>query len=58
MHRTELADYLARAADFQPSRDAIDEVVLAAPFDEPDADPLLSVDVDHYLYGAARRSRR
>jgi hypothetical protein len=33
-------------------------VLLAAPFDDPEPDPELSTNVDHYLYGAARRSRR
>ena len=56
--REALAEYLARAGDLQPAPDAIDEVLLAAPFDDPDPDPELALNVDHYLYGAARRARR
>jgi hypothetical protein len=33
-------------------------VLLAEPFVDPAPDPALSVDVDHHLYGAARRSRK
>jgi hypothetical protein len=33
-------------------------VLLGEPFEDPDPDPHLSKDVDHYLYGALRRSRR
>jgi hypothetical protein len=56
--REALADYLVRSGGVQPSPEAIDDVLLAAPFDDPDPDPELSVNVDHYLYGAARRTRR
>ena len=56
--REALAEYLARAGSVRPSAEAIDEVLLAAPFDDPDPDPALSSDVDHYLYAAPRRSRR
>jgi hypothetical protein len=42
----------------QPAPGAIDDVLLAEPFDDPAADPGLSVEVDHYLYGAARRTAR
>jgi hypothetical protein len=56
--REALTDYLARSGEVQSSPEAIDEVLLAAPFDDPHLDPELSVNVDHYLYGAARRSRR
>jgi hypothetical protein len=56
--REAVRDYLARSGGVEASPDAIDEVLLADPFVDPDPDPALSVDVDHYLYGAARRSRR
>jgi hypothetical protein len=56
--REALAEYLARSGNTQPAPDAIRGVLLAAPFDDPRPDPGLSVDVDHYLYGAPRRSRR
>jgi hypothetical protein len=56
--RDALREYLERSGEVQPAPEAIDEVLLAEPFDDPDPDPKLSVDVDHYLYGAARRSRR
>ena len=53
-----LAEYLARSGSAQPAPDTLKEVLLAEPFDDPTPDPALSVDVDHYLYGVARRSRR
>ena len=56
--REALAEYLARSGAVQPSHEAIDEVLLATPFEDPDPDPLLSLNIDHYLYGAARRARR
>jgi hypothetical protein len=56
--REALGEYLARTGSVQPSPDAIDEVLLAEPFDDPRPDPQLATNVDHYLYGAARRSRR
>jgi len=56
--REALGEYLVRAGGVQPSPEAIDEVLLADPFDDPEPDPELSLNVDHYLYGAARRSRR
>ncbi|MBI2017241.1 MAG: hypothetical protein HYS77_17160 [Candidatus Rokubacteria bacterium] len=56
--REALGDYLARSGSVQPSAEAIDEVLLAEPFDDPDPDPELSSNVDHYLYGAPRRPRR
>jgi hypothetical protein len=56
--REALAEYLARTGGVQPSAEAVDDVLLAAPFDDPEPDPELSTSVDHYLYGAARRSRR
>ena len=56
--REALAEYLARSGNAQPAPDAIKEVLLAEPFDDPTPDRALSVDVDYYLYGAPRRSRR
>ncbi len=56
--REALADYLARSGSVQPSPEAINDVLLAEPFDDPEPDPELSLNVDHYLYGSARRSRR
>lgn len=55
--REALAEYLARSGSVKPADDAVDGVLLAEPFDDPTPDPHLSVDVDHYLYGAPRRSR-
>jgi hypothetical protein len=56
--REALREYLARSGSAQPSANAIDEVLLSEPFDDPDPDPALSINVDQYLYGAPRRSRR
>lgn len=56
--REALGEYLARTGSVRPSPEAIDEVLLAEPFDDPHPDPRLSTNVDHYLYGAARRARR
>ena len=56
--REALREYLARSGGVQPSAKAIDEMLLAEPFDDPSPDPDLSLNVDHYLYGAARRVRR
>ena len=56
--REALGEYLARSGGVQPSADAVDDVLLAAPFDDPEPDVELSSNVDHYLYGAARRTRR
>jgi hypothetical protein len=56
--REALADYLARSGDTLPKEDAIDAILLAEPFDDPAPDAALSVDIDHYLYGAPRRSKR
>lgn len=56
--REALGEYLTRSGGVQPSAEAIDEVLLAEPFDDPDPNPDLSSNVDHYLYGAARRPRR
>lgn len=55
--REALAEYLALGRA-QPAPGAIRQVLLADPFDDPTPDPALSVDVDHYLYGARRRRRR
>jgi Ribbon-helix-helix protein, copG family len=56
--REALREYLARAGNVQPAPEAVDEILLAEPFDDPRPDPALSLNVDHYLYGAARRTRR
>jgi len=56
--REALGEYLARSGDILPKDAAMDDVLLAEPFDDPVADPALSADVDHYLYGAPRRSKR
>ena len=56
--REALAEYLARAGNAQPAPDAIEDVLLAAPYHDPAPERTLSVDVDHFLYGAPRRSRR
>ena len=56
--REVLGEYLARAGGVQPSPEAVDEVLLAEPYEDPDPDPELSTSVDHYLYGAPRRRTR
>jgi hypothetical protein len=56
--REALTEYLARTGGVEPSAEAVDEILLGKPFDDPQPDPRLSVDVDHYLYGAPRRLRR
>jgi hypothetical protein len=56
--REALGEHLARSASAEPVGDAVETVLLAEPFDDPDPDPRLSLDVDHYLYGAPRRRRR
>jgi hypothetical protein len=56
--REALAEYPARLGGAQPPPGAIKEVLLAKPFDDSTPDPTLSVDVDHYLYGVPRRSKR
>lgn len=56
--REALAEYLTRTGDTLPKDDTIDAVLLADPFDDPAADAALSLDVDHYLYGSPRRSKR
>jgi hypothetical protein len=54
--REALQEYMTRSS-MQPSADAIDAVLLAEPFHDPDPDPHLSVDHDYYLYGAPRKSQ-
>jgi HicB family len=56
--REALTEYLARAGDGRPRDDAIDEILLAEPYDDPTPDASLSVDADHHLYGAPRRRSR
>ena len=56
--REALREYLARSGGTEPSPEAIDDVLLAEPFDDPHPDPELSTNIDHHLYGAPRRSRR
>ena len=56
--REALSEYLARTGGVEPSAEAVEEILLGEPFDDPEPDPRLSTDVDHYLYGAPRRSRR
>ena len=56
--REALAEYLARSGGVEPDAAAVEEVLVQKPFDDPEPDPHLSADVDHYLYGAPRRSRR
>jgi hypothetical protein len=62
MRRTDPSDkkreHLARSAAARPSDEAIEEILLADPYDDPEPDRELSVNVDHYLYGARRQSRR
>jgi hypothetical protein len=56
--REVLRDYLTRSASAEPAEETVEAVLFAEPFDDPDPDPRLSADVDHYLYGAPRRSSR
>ena len=56
--REALSEYLARSGGVEPAADAVEEVLLQDPFEDPAPDPRLSADVDHYLYGAPRRSPR
>jgi hypothetical protein len=56
--REALSEYLARAGGVEPSAEAVEEILVADPFDDPKPDRRLSVDVDHYLYGAPRRAPR
>jgi hypothetical protein len=37
--------------------DAVFDRLTRDPYDDPAPDPLLALDVDHYLYGAPRRGR-
>jgi hypothetical protein len=55
--REPLGEYLPRTGGVRPAAEAVDEVLLAAPFDDPDSDRELSTNVDYYLYGAPRRPR-
>ena len=55
--REALGEYLARSGGVQPAEEAVETILLAEPFDDPDPDSRLSVDVGHYLYGAPRRGR-
>jgi len=56
--REALSEYLARPRGVEPTADAVEEVLLRAPFEDPEPDAHLSIDVDHYLYGAPRSSSR
>ena len=56
--REALAEYLARSGGVEPADEAVEEILLGRPFDDPEPDPRLSIDIDHYLYGAPRRCRR
>lgn len=56
--RAALQEYLTRSSGTDTRDEDVDAILLAEPFDDPDPDPRLSTDVDHYLYGARRRSRR
>ena len=56
--REALAEYLARSGGVEPTEEALEEILLGEPFEDPRPEPRLSSDVDHYLYGAPRRSRR
>jgi len=55
--RQVLREYLARSGGVQPSSETVDDVLLAEPFDDPDPDPDLSSNVDHYLYGGNSKPR-
>lgn len=50
--RAALDEYLGKL-----QRERAGDPLLDDPFDDPRPDPDLSRDVDHYLYGAPRRSR-
>ena len=56
--RKALREYLARSGAAQPATEAVDEVLLSAPFTDPEPDPRLSVNVDRYLYGVAEPHRK
>jgi len=53
-----LREYLARSGATKPTADAIEELLLRNPFEDPDPDRRLSVDVEKHLYLAPRRRRR
>jgi hypothetical protein len=55
--REAVAEHIARGGP-ETRDDAVERVLLAEPYEDPDADADLSADVDHYLYGSARRSKR
>jgi hypothetical protein len=56
--REALAEYLARSGGVEPTEEALEEILLGQPFEDPRPEPRLASDVDHYLYGTPRRSRR
>jgi hypothetical protein len=56
--REALVEYLARTGTAQATPEAVREVLLSQAFQDPHPDLRLSADVDFYLHGAARRSRR
>ena len=55
--REAVAQHIVRGSA-QVEDDAVERVLLADPYDDPHPDASLSADVDHYLYGAPRRSKR
>lgn len=55
--REALVECLARTGTATPAPEAMEAVLLDDPFDAPDPDRHLSVDVDAYLYGVPRRSQ-
>jgi hypothetical protein len=55
--REALTEYLTRTGTTPPTPAAVQGVLLGQPYDDPNPDRRLSVDVDFYLYGARRRSR-
>jgi hypothetical protein len=58
MHGLQLREHLVRSGEAQPSMGAVEAVLLGEPFDDPDPDPGLSMNIDHYLYGAAKRRQQ
>ena len=56
--RDALTEYLARPGSGLPDDAAVDEILLAPPVGGTADDASVSVDHDHYLYGAPRKSRR
>lgn len=55
--RDALTEYLARPGAGLPDDAALDEILLAPPADGTADDASVSVDHDHYLYGAPRKTR-